>query len=137
MIDTSQIAAICDPIFSKLKRQWEFDGRFGAALLVYAAAEEEVVGGVLGATLAHSWTSKTLSSAPGGMQTLANQVGGLDTGQRFCHSDPDASVVVFATVWPWGGGAKISLRVGCWGADLSSEDLGMAQAKLKSCFGLS
>lgn len=108
---------------------WEWDGRFGTAMAAFGADQLPVVQGVLGPHFQHTWSAAEIGKAPERVTALAGRLGGLRGGQVLWVSAAEADVMLFCAWWPWGDGARISIRIGCDGPDATEDDL-------KSWFGL-
>ncbi len=78
------------------------------------------------------WTSKSLETAPPEMRALAERTGGLRAGQRVLGGDPVTSPSLFGLWWPWGGGAKITLRIGLLDIAADAEPL----PRIRELFGV-
>lgn len=93
--------------------KWEWDGRLSSALSTIGRASEAEATSALTAAMPQVWTGKTLAQAPPLLQQICGRTGGLMAGQQaFSAALPD-EVILYALWWPWGGGANISVRIGC------------------------
>ena len=92
---------------------WEWDGRFGAALAVIKAPQDEQVLGMIQTIFSLAMDHQTVGQAPASVQEAAKSWGGLRGDQRLFVLDPAADPLLFAAWWPWGGATTFSLRVGC------------------------
>ncbi len=107
---------------------WEWEGRFEAALSVYGTQDDAAVRGVLDEHFGNSWTTATLADAPAHLQRLVASLGGIRGGQELLTSDPGQDPMIAVALWPWGSGTKTSIRL--W--ILTAGDAGELQAQLRS-----
>lgn len=113
--------------------RWEWDDRFSAARLVVQAADAPRILALVRAQFSGgAWQSTTIKQAPALARTLAGKWGGLQQGQELFAADLADVPLLFASWWPWSGGATFSLRVG---ADTRGAALEMS-ALLRRCFSL-
>lgn len=91
---------------------WSWDGRFAAISSSFAADLEPAVRASARLAFPRGWTTKSLELAPAEMRALAERTGGLREGQRLLGGDETTSPNLFGLWWPWGGGAKVTLRIG-------------------------
>lgn len=90
---------------------WEWEDRMDAALSVYPAENGPKVRDVLEEHFAATWSAATLADAPAALQRLVGSLGGIRGGQELLTSDPSLDLMVAVALWPWGSGAKISIRL--------------------------
>lgn len=113
-----------------LGQAWEWDGRFGCALTTVSGSESDTHRSALMTCLAHEWGPQNISGAPAEVKSIAASGGGLRGGQFLFTADAANEVVIFVLWWPWGGGNKVSLRLGIAGGPPEAE------AQLRAAFGL-
>jgi len=113
---------------------WEWEDRMDAALSVYGSDDSAKVRGLLEEHFKAHWDSATLSSAPANVQQFVKSLGGLRSGQELFTSDPSLDLVVAVALWPWGGGAKISIRLWFLSTNVSDEEKQTLQDRFRSWF---
>jgi hypothetical protein len=113
---------------------WEWEDRMDAALSVYGSDDSTKVRGLLEEHFKTHWDSGTLSNAPANVQQFVSSLGGLRSGQEIFTSDPDLDLVVAVALWPWGGGAKISIRLWFLSKNVSDEEKQDLQNRFRSWF---
>jgi hypothetical protein len=131
--DLATLRQQCTDLAAAVAQPWSWDGRFNAALATYEAPDDEHVSSAASAVLTATWTSATIGDAPAAAQALAKSLGGLRAGQRLMTSPADGSVLLFGVFWPWGGGGRTSIRVGCV---VSGPTADRALEVLRGAFGL-
>ena len=113
---------------------WEWEDRMDAALSVYQAEDSTKVRGLLKEHFKTSWNAGTLSDSPANVQEFVKSLGGLRGGQEILTSDPSLDLVVAVALWPWGGGAKISIRLWFLSQNVSDEEKENLQNRFRSWF---
>jgi hypothetical protein len=114
---------------------WEWDGGFSAALAVAQAPQHTEVLTLLDELFTSSFDHTNIGKARGQVAPLSGQLGGLRPGQKMLSLDPEDDPLLFALWWPWGGGDRFSLRVGCNAESEAAQALDPV-AVLKGCFEL-
>ena len=133
VLDTLELA--CKALRQNEKiGSWEWEERFGAALSVYQAEDGTQIRGVLDGYFKAKWDAGTLPDAPAGVQQLVKSLGGLRGGQELITSDPRLDLVVAVALWPWGGGAKISIRLWFLSKNVSGDENEKLQSRFRSWF---
>ena len=102
--------------------EWKWDGRFETAVGEFPVDMKDEVLGILQKHLVSTWDSSNVSEAPDVVQEITRNLGGLMCGQLLLLSDSRQPAVIFCAWWPWGSGAKISIRIAPYSKDLSDED---------------
>jgi len=113
---------------------WEWEDRMDAALSVYGSDDSARVRSLLEEHFKAHWDAGTLSTAPPNVQKFVGSLGGLRSGQEIFASDPDLDLVVAVALWPWGGGAKISIRLWFLSKNVSDEEKQDLQNRFRSWF---
>jgi hypothetical protein len=110
-------SARCQALVAETKGtlEWESDGRFGCVVAAFGASDADAVRAAVVLAAEHVWTPENIDSAHKRVQDLASGFG-LRPGQILFTSDAADPQMVFAAWWPWGGGQRISVRVGVDGA---------------------
>ncbi len=112
-METAWPQSVCMAVTTSCPRlDWEWDGRFGAALSAFGAEQIDHVERALDAEFSSRWAVDNIGSAPAVATGIAESRGGLRAGQKLFISDPEQDIVVFAAWWPWGGGDRVSVRIG-------------------------
>lgn len=91
---------------------WTWDARFLTVASSFAAELEPAVRASAVLAFPRGWTTKSLDNAPPDFRALAERTGGLRAGQRLLGGDPVTCPGLFGLWWPWGGNAKVTLRIG-------------------------
>lgn len=107
------------PVFEKLtllhrgwpEPSWTWDPRFSMIASSFDSALEMPARASAAHALSYAWSSTTLPTAPAGLRSLCERTGGLRAGQMLMAGKA-GGVVLYGLWWPWGGGAKITLRLG-------------------------
>ncbi len=121
---------------------WQWDGRFGTALAEFAVAEKDAILGTLEAHFASRWDASGIEDAPDVAREIVSALGGLMPGQLLYLSGsdpepaPEGSAVLFCAWWPWGGGQRISIRIGSYGRGLDADEKAQLTAALRRGFGV-
>lgn len=106
----------CQALASKSQGSlnWERDARFGCMAAAFDAKRAKQVRAWVREVAQVEWTHEEIASAPEQVQRVATRFG-LRMGQALFTSIPDGVELLYAAWWPWGGGQRISLRVGVSG----------------------
>jgi len=113
---------------------WEWEDRMDAALSVYGSDDSPKVRGLLEEHFKARWDTGTLPDAPADVQQFVKSLGGLRSGQEIFTSDPGLDLIVAVALWPWGGGAKISIRLWILSKNVSDEEKQDLQNRFRSWF---
>jgi hypothetical protein len=100
---------------------WTWDPRFKCLTSSLSADDMRGLRGVLSAAVPSEWTPESFGTAPAEVRALAERCGDLRPGQLLLTADPVSGMILFAMWWPWGDGAKISVRLGVANCDRSKE----------------
>lgn len=114
-------------------RGWSLDGRF---FCIASSFDSEFAASARTAALLAlptEWLSVSLPKAPGVLQDLAAQTGGLRPGQTLFASAPIGQSHAYGLWWPWRDSTSISLRIGLTGPDFTERH----NAQLRDIFGVS
>ncbi len=95
--------------------QWDWDGRFSAVSSSFTIELEPKVRESARFAFPRGWTVKSLETAPAEFRALAETTG-MRPNQRLLAGDELTAPTLFGLWWPWGGGDKITLRIGLIGA---------------------
>ena len=90
---------------------WEWDARFSTVASSFAIEQEPMVRTSARLAFPRGWTAKSLETAPAPYRALAERTG-LRSNQRLLGGDELSSPGLFGLWWPWGGGDRITLRIG-------------------------
>jgi len=101
---------------------WSWDGRFATIAASFEIAQEPAVRKAAQIVFPRGWTTKSLESAPEPFKELANRTG-MRSNQRILGGDELSAPALFGLWWPWGGGDKITLRIGLIGVAMPAEPL--------------
>ncbi len=114
MMSTTQrkFSDICTRISLNLPSRcaWCWDEVFGTALVVFDCGDMDLVYFPMTQEFEAQWDMASIDRAPRHFQGYVNKVFGIIPGQKVFTVTCDHTL--FAVWWPWGDGAKISLRVG-------------------------
>ncbi|CAN5422590.1 hypothetical protein BH11MYX1_BH11MYX1_00300 [soil metagenome] len=113
-----------DPLIESLTRlkqtwpgtQWEWDGRFAAISSSFTIDLEREVRESARFAFPRGWTVKSIEHAPAMFRALADKTC-MRPNQRLLAGDELTAPTLFGLWWPWGGGDKITLRIGLLDAD--------------------
>lgn len=115
--------------------KWEWDSRFGVALVVVNESQKDALLAAVSQALPQSWTRDNLTPF---LTKLAGGWGGLRAGQGLftrSTSAQDEDPTLFAFWWPWGNNVMFSLRVGI--SENTASALGSdPESYLRQVFGL-
>ncbi|MBA3820635.1 MAG: hypothetical protein H0X17_17215 [Deltaproteobacteria bacterium] len=108
-----------EPVFEKLRLlragwpgpSWEWDMRFATLSSSFVIAHEPAARAAANHVLTYAWTQATLPTAPAGLRAICGRTGGLRAGQLLMAGKV-GGIVMYGLWWPWGGGAKVTLRLG-------------------------
>jgi hypothetical protein len=90
---------------------WSWDGRFATIAASFSIEHEPAVRTSAQLAFPRGWTTKSLESAPAAFRELAIRTA-MRPGQRLLGGDELSAPSLFGLWWPWGGGDKITLRIG-------------------------
>jgi hypothetical protein len=114
--------------------EWEWDGRFEAGLLAFDKEREPAVLVVLDEVFDKIWSAKEVATGPDDVQALERRLGGLRSGQMLLTAfGRSAGPTLWCAWWPWGSGARISIRIGVL---TDASETATAQATLRSALGI-
>lgn len=113
---------------------WEWDTWFRAALCVLESDEMDAVLHHFEGLLPYHWDQGHTNDATHLVFPVSARIGGLDHAQRLLTTAPDAPVVLFAALWPWGNGHHVSIRVGLFSPGDSPDTELALEARLRACF---
>ncbi len=132
-LDVDALAARCRTIAGSADGAlaWEWDGVFSAALAAFDASHSQAVREALGDAMGTSFSADTIATASAPIQQIVRGHGGLRAGQEL-WARTDAGPLLYCAWWPWGGGARISIRVGVEEAENFSSST--AEAGLRNWF---
>ncbi len=102
----AEIAAATKDILS-----WEWDGRFEAALTAFTQTDIARVTQAFAPVFPHSFDAISIAGAPPVVRGRVSAMGGLRGDQRLLVSAELGGAMLAAAWWPWGGGAKVSVRI--------------------------
>jgi len=91
--------------------EWTWDERFTMLASSFAKPKEMEARASAAHALPYAWDSKSISTAPAGLQTIAERTGGLRKGQMLMAGKA-SGIVLIGLWWPWGNGENITLRIG-------------------------
>jgi len=113
---------------------WEWDGRFDAGLLSFERSRESFMLELLDEVFDKIWSIREVKTGPDDVLALVRSLGGLRSGQMLLTVNlGDGGPTLWCAWWPWGSGARISIRVGVL-TDAESE--ASAEATLRAAFGV-
>ena len=114
--DLEKFEKVCRRIRLNLPEdcRWVWDERFNHALVVFERQHLELILIPIGLEFEQKWDFYSLGSSPEVISKFVEAGFGLIPGQFIyitLHGD-DKDLILYAACWPWGDGAKFSLRVG-------------------------
>jgi len=110
---------------------WTWDARFSTIASSFAVELEPAVRTSARLAYPRGWTAKSIDTAPPELRALAERTG-LRAGQRLLAGDELSSPGLFGLWWPWGGGDKITLRIGILDVAANAAPL----PKIRELFGV-
>ena len=116
--------------------EWSWEGRFGAALAQFTAADTDKVIGLIRPHFVSMWDSSIIAEAGPRITDFCAQLGGLRSGQLLFASDPDQDILLFGAWWPWGNGQTISIRIIPAAKNLEESDKQAFTEQFKAWFGM-
>ena len=90
---------------------WTYDVRFDAILSEYSIDEHDSVQGILKNHFSDCWDQITIDSAPEETRADAGTWSQLRDGQLLYTTMFGDQPPLMATIWPWGDGKTVSLRI--------------------------
>jgi len=115
---------------------WRWDSQFEAALAEISIDNNDRVRAIVERYLSSTWNSSNIGKAPKVVQMIANNLGGLRSGQMLFISDPNQDVLICGVWWPWGDGKTISFRVAPYKKGVSESEMAEIITQFKGWFGL-
>ncbi len=88
---------------------WDWDGRFATVCSSFAIDLEPKVRESARFAFPRGWTVNSIATAPEAYRELATKTG-MRPNQRLLAGDE--ATTLFGLWWPWGGGDKVTLRIG-------------------------
>ncbi len=127
---TAEIESRCRDFVAATRESltWEWDGRFLLMLAVLESKNFDEVNPEVERCFGHKWAHD--SELPAAARDILGGIGGLRSRQYLLTTDPEQDPMLFCAWWPWGGGGKVSLRLGCWSAHIQ----GPARTDLRERF---
>ncbi|HUG37588.1 MAG TPA: hypothetical protein VML54_11590 [Candidatus Limnocylindrales bacterium] len=111
---------------------WTWDPRLECATSPFDVSLAPRVRDALAPALPAEWTATSISGAPDGVRALSTRSGSLRANQLLLTGPEVAGMFPFALWWPWGDGARVSVRVGIASAERPKE----LSASIRALFGL-
>jgi hypothetical protein len=99
---------------------WSWDARFATVAASFTIDLEPAVRQSARLAFPRGWTLKSLPNAPDAFRELADRTG-MRANQRLLGGDEMFASELFGLWWPWGGGDKVTLRIGILGLDAKTE----------------
>ncbi|MDY6986774.1 MAG: hypothetical protein SWQ30_01855 [Thermodesulfobacteriota bacterium] len=115
---------------------WSWDEPLVAVLAQFSVNDRDKVLGCLGPFMGAKWDESEIEKAPEIVRQLAEDMGGLRSGQLLFTTDAGKDVFIFGAWWPWQDDQTISLRVGPHWSELSDSESDDLMASFKACFGI-
>jgi hypothetical protein len=101
---------------------WSWDSRFATIAASFAIDLEPAVRASAVFAFPRGWTTTSLDTAPQAFRDLAARTG-LRSRQRLLGGDELTAPTLYGLWWPWGGGDKVTLRIGIIDADAATEPM--------------
>jgi len=111
---------------------WSWDQRFKCVTCAFETSTASSLRNIVETLVPSVWTAESLGNAPDHVRALEERCGNLRPGQLLFTGAQVAGMVPFAMWWPWGDGAKISVRLGIANCD-RPKDL---YPQLRGLFGI-
>jgi hypothetical protein len=133
-----ELKNLCEALFRETQGvlTWSWDDQFLCVLAAFSVGDKDKVLEVLGHSMIAKWDASNIQEAPEPVVELAEDMGGIRSGQLLFTTDASKKVFVFGAWWPWRDGQTISLRVGPYSEELSESESDDWVASFRVCFGL-
>lgn len=115
---------------------WCWDEVFGTALVVIDRSDMDLMYIPMTQEFDARWDMASIDKAPPHFSSYFKRVFGIVPGQKMFTSANGNGSILFAVWWPWGDGAKISLRVGLFSPSEDAVDRHRIKAHLTDWFHL-
>jgi len=115
---------------------WKWDSQFETALAEFSIDIHDRIRAIVERYLSIAWNSSNIGKASKVVQMIANNLGGLRSGQMLFISDPNQDVLICGVWWPWGDGKTISFRVAPYKKSVSESEMAEIITQFKAWFGL-
>jgi hypothetical protein len=102
-------------------KEWTWDHRFKCVTSSLPTDAAPELRRLLASVVPAEWTGETFRQAPAEVQALRERCGDVRPGQLLLTGSVDGGMIPFAMWWPWGDGAKVSVRLGIAGSDRPKE----------------
>jgi hypothetical protein len=128
----------CKELFSAFQGvlSWKWDDRFETVLAEFSVDNKDSIRAILDQYLKITWDRSNIGNAPDVVQKINIHLGGLRSGQLLFTSDPNRDAFIFCAWWPWGGGNKISIRIGPSYKKLLDSEKAEKIKRFKGWFGI-
>lgn len=133
-----ELDAFCGDIISTFEGEltWKWDGRFNTVLIEFTAEYNDRVRSLLDQHLNSIWDSSNIGEAPEAVQTVCTKMGNLRAGQLLFTSDGGQNGFILCAWWPWGSGAKVSIRIAPVYDHLAGDDMITLVEQIKNRFNI-
>lgn len=101
--------------------EWTWDPRFKCLTSSLPTAQAPAARAALLPVAGSEWTAESFPAAPLEVRALEERCGDLRPGQLLFTGAPVSGMVPFAMWWPWGDGAKVSVRLSIANSDRQKE----------------
>jgi hypothetical protein len=112
--------------------EWGYDRRFKCVMSTITIDQQAEARAASAGILPLSFGADTLAGAPPGARALAEQYGGVRSGQLLFWGGESGAPGAFGLWWPWGDGKSISLRIGLHDVDTPK----VRYPQLRELFGI-
>lgn len=116
--------------------RWFWDEDYDVARTTFSKALVAPVLNALSSHFDNEWDFTTINNASRPVADFFRSSLGLFPGQRAFTVDHGSGLTLFALWWPWGDGAKVSLRIGVFADDGSDMDASWVQEHLMRWFAI-
>ncbi|HVR63061.1 MAG TPA: hypothetical protein VMU50_14260 [Polyangia bacterium] len=99
-------------------QEWGYDRRFQSVMSTITTADKQRARAACDSLFKSVFDSAAIVGAPPGPRALADQYGGVRSGQLLLWNGEAGKPGAFGLWWPWGDGQSVSLRVGLHDVDL-------------------
>ena len=136
----SSVEALWDNLFSGLEKlraawpapEWGYDRRFKCVMSTITILQQTEARAACADALPLVFDATSMATAPAGARALAEQYGGVRSGQLLLWGGDEGAPGAFGLWWPWGDGKSVSLRIGLH--DIDSPKVRYPQ--LRDAFGV-
>ena len=115
---------------------WEWDDRFHMVLAILSVKDQQKICAVIEQHFVMTWNNANIGQAPGRVQAIKQNMGGLMATQLLFTSDPDQEDFIYCAWWPWMDGENVSIRLAIENKTLQEDGKEQYLNDFKGWFGV-